>query len=92
MDKEHFDLFIGILRILEKEDHGNNTVESSIVSLIDAFESRLSQEQKNEILKEFVKYERIRKAGEETERRKEAVNQMKYRDIVEAAIRYEAGT
>ncbi len=91
MDKTLFDFFVSVLRILEKEDYNSNSLENTIVSLIDSFDSTMSVEQKNIILKEFVKYEIMRKDREKDEKTKQRIDEMKYREVVDSALGKETG-
>ena len=61
MDNDKFNLLISVLECLEKEDVSHSDLEGAIVKIIDRFDSNLTNEQKEEILKEFVHYERIRR-------------------------------
>jgi len=61
MNDEKFNLLISILDSLEKEDINHSSLENAIVRLIDNFDEALTNEQKEELSREFIHYERVRR-------------------------------
>ena len=56
MEKERFTMLIEILRFMERQDLSGKGVEDTLSSLIDRFDSNLTAEQKNVLIKEFSDY------------------------------------
>ena len=61
MNDEKFNILISILDSLEKEDINHSSLENAIVRLIDNFDEALTNEQKEELSREFIHYERARR-------------------------------
>ena len=56
MDTERFTMLIEILRFMEREDLNGKGVDDTVASLIDRFDTTLTSEQKDVIIKEFSDY------------------------------------
>ena len=65
MKEENFEVFIEILKIIEKEELKGNKINDVITSMIDNFYPDMTNEQKKKIDKEFSFY--IRKEAFEME-------------------------
>ena len=61
MNDEKFNILISILDSLEKDDINHSSLEHAIVRLIDNFDEALTNEQKEELSREFIHYERVRR-------------------------------
>jgi hypothetical protein len=64
MNEDKFSLLISILDSLEKEDINHSNLENAIVRLMDHFDEALTKDQKEELSKEFIHYERVRQDKE----------------------------
>ena len=84
MDNDKFDLLISILEDLEKEDVSHSNLESAIVKIIDQFDTNLTNEQKNEVLKEFIHYEKVRR--EEQNNKKILAEEEKNRELLDSFL------
>lgn len=84
MDNDKFKLLTSVLECLEKEDARRSDLEGAIVKIIDRFDSNLTNEQKEEILKEFVHYERIRRKKDMD--RKTITEDEKNRELLESFL------
>jgi hypothetical protein len=57
MDSPRFDMFLEIMKLLEKEDvHENDSVEAVFIKVIRKYEDRLSPEQRRQISEMFPNY------------------------------------
>ena len=61
MQDGQFALLKTVLRDMEKEDLSHSDLETTINHLIKRFDQEVTPEQKNAILREFLRYERIRR-------------------------------
>ncbi len=62
MQEDKFRLLLTVFKILEKNDSGNKNLEDAIIGIIDFFDDHVTDDQKKEMLKEFVRYEELRKS------------------------------
>lgn len=60
MDSEKFSLLISVLSDLEQEGVNNSNLEYAIVKIIDRFYYKLTKEQKEDLSREFIHYERVK--------------------------------
>ena len=76
MDGKSYNLFFDILKTLEKtarEGTNSRTVEDVVLRIMDRYDGSLSMEQKNEVLKEFIKFEKITRNREHSRRFREVI-------------------
>ncbi len=78
MNQERFLMLLDIMKVLMDEDISKTEIEKNIVKLIDKFDSVFSQSQKNEILQEFIAYERKKNGRNEMERIKKLTESFEY--------------
>ena len=80
MDGKNFEMLMETLRIME---NNSGNIENAIVHLIDNFEKFLSYEQKKDILKEFVRYEKMKSIKINSEKTHPIMEKESYRQAIE---------
>ena len=80
MDGKNFEMLMETLRIME---NNSGNIENAIVHLIDNFEKFLSYEQKKDILKEFVRYEKMKIIKINSEKTHPIMEKESYRQAIE---------
>ena len=80
MNSDNFDIVSEVLRIMQN----SSKLENTIIHLIDLFENALNDEQKNEILKEFIQYQK--KKSSINEKKDIIFEREKYRNAVESFL------
>jgi len=83
MDNKNFEMLMEVLRIME---NNSGNIENAIVHLIDNFEKFLSYEQKKEILKEFVRYEKMKIIKINSEKTHPIMEKESYRQAIEGFL------
>ena len=68
MDDEKFHLLVQIIETMQDEDIKHSKLEATIVEILNKFDNSLNQEQKLKIMKEFLKYAKIRKEMESSKK------------------------
>lgn len=79
MDMEKFAMLIDILRILERSD--SPQVAQTALHIIDSYDERMSQDQKAEVLKEFLRFQHKEKDMEEKKHFEEASREEQARSM-----------
>ena len=84
MNRENFEILIGVLKKLQKMDCNGSRIEDAIVEILDSIENNLDNEQKQNLIKEFINYQRLRqeKNQESKKKREEAL----YRDQINSYL------
>ena len=83
MDGKNFEMLMETLRIME---NNSGNIENAIVHLIDNFEKFLSYEQKKDILKEFVRYEKMKIIKINSEKTHPIMEKESYRQAIEGFL------
>jgi len=90
MNTETFALFFDILKTLEKASTGRistmNSIEDTILKVIDKYDADMTMEQKNKILQQFLKFEKSEKEMKHFRSFREMMEAETYRERLNSYI------